>query len=557
MKYSRRLATIFALAAGCALAQQDAPPAPPAPAQAPGPMQEATPVAAPAPAVAPLPPIAPSPRSPQATAPPRPARVVVLGQDNVLRELNLEDREQAQEMQYAARDAAQQARDRAQEIADQAREAAQQTKEQNREIAEQAREAARKAMEDARLNGRLNVQIPPLNLNFDLAQQIAGRGQNFPTRILRNDSSLYGRGQSALDDHKYDQALDAFTEVVARGGPKADGALYWKAYTLNKLGKRDEAVAAIGQLRTSFPTSHWLEDAKALEIEVKQATGKPVSPEAESDDDLKLMALNGLAQTDPARAYPLLDKLLKGPGSPKLKKRAIYVLAVNNSPQSQQLLEQIARGNSNPDLQLTAIQYMLSNKQFPNRNTVLFEIYSSTTDPTVKREIIGALRSNNDGAHLMDIYKNEKDSSLKREAVAGLGDISGNADLWQLYQAETTSEGRLMMLDVMFNNGNTEKLTEVARTDKDPKVRSRAIEVLSSYKALNLGDTLSNLYGSEQDPQVKRTILGQLSSRRNAKALVDVYHKETNFEMKKTILSHLGNMHTAEANELYMEILNK
>ena len=135
--------------------------------------------------------------------------------------------------------------------------------------------------------------------------------------------------RSALDNHKYDQALDYFTEVVARGGPKADGALYWKAYTLNKLGRRDEAAAAIAQLRTSFPSSHWLDDAKALELEVKQASGKPVSPESESDDDLKLMALNGLAQTDPARAFPLLDKLLKGPASPKLKKNAIYVLAIN------------------------------------------------------------------------------------------------------------------------------------------------------------------------------------------------------------------------------------
>ncbi len=59
-----------------------------------------------------------------------------------------------------------------------------------------------------------------------------------PARLFRgNDNSLYGRGQNALDDHKYDQALDYFTEVVARGGPKADGALYWKAYTLIKLGR--------------------------------------------------------------------------------------------------------------------------------------------------------------------------------------------------------------------------------------------------------------------------------------------------------------------------------
>ena len=224
----------------------------------------------------------------------------------------------------------------------------------------------------------LNIQVPIArlgNLNLDLAPQLRGGAQVLtpPGRIMRgNDNTLYGRGQTALDNHKYDQALDYFTEVVARGGPKADGALYWKAYTLNKLGRSDEATAAIAQLRTSFPSSHWLEDAKALELEVKQAAGKPVSPESESDDDLKLMALNGLAQTDPARAFPLLDNLLKGPATPNLKKRAIYVLAINNTPQAQQLLEQIARGNGNPDLQITAIGYMLRNKQFPNRTQTLY-----------------------------------------------------------------------------------------------------------------------------------------------------------------------------------------
>ncbi len=517
MKYSRRFMTILGLAASIALARQDAPPAPPA---------APTPAAMPAPAAAPA---APTPFA--APAP----RAIFLEQDqDAIRELGRQAAEQAREM-------AQQARD------------------QNRDMEQQIREQARQAAEDMRLNLQVQVPIGSLgNLNLSMAPQARG-GVAIPARAFRgNDNTLYGRGQTALDNHNYDQALEAFTEVVARGGPKADGALYWKAYTLNKLGKRDEATAAIAQLRTSFPSSHWLEDAKALELEVKQASGKPVSPETESDDDLKLMALNGLAQTDPARAFPLLDKLLKGPASPKLKKNAIYVLAVNTSPQAQQLLEQIARGNGNPDLQITAIGYMLRNKQFPNRTQSLFEIYNSTNDPAVKREIISALRSNNDAAHLTQIYKSEKDADLRRDAVSGLGQIPGNADLWQLYQGETTTEGKLLLLDYMNRDGgNTEKLTEVARTDKDPKVRSRAINVLASYRAVNLGDTLSSLYTSEQDPQVKRDILNQLSNRRNAKALVDIFHKESNFEMKKSILNHLQNMHTAEANELYMEILSK
>ena len=58
-------------------------------------------------------------------------------------------------------------------------------------------------------------------------------------------------------------------------------------------------------------------------------------------------------------------------------------------------------------------------------------------------------------------------------------------------------------------------------------------------------------------PYMAMARLSSISSRRNAKALVDIYHKESNFEMKKAILTHLGNMRTAEANELYMEILGK
>ncbi len=424
-------------------------------------------------------------------------------------------------------------------------------------MAEQAREQAR---ELGNFDFNLNLNLAPfhtplalgqINVGVGRAMQAMGRAQ------LRNDNSLYGRGLTALDDHHYDQALDDFNEVVSRGGPKADGALYWKAYTLNKLGRRDEALAAIAQLRTSFASSHWLEDAKALELEVKQASGKPVSPEAESDDDLKLMALNGLSQSDPDRTFPLIEKLLKGPASPKLKQKAIFVLATNSSPRAQQLLEQIARGNGNPDLQMTAIRYMVENKQQPNRAQVLMEIYSSTSDQTVKREILNAFRNSRDTAHLLQIARAEKPTSdLRQSALSGLGDKSGNAELWQLFQNETSPEGRIQILDAMYNaTGNTEKLAEVARTDKDTKVRIAAIRVLASYKAANLSETLSSLYAAEQDPQVKRAIIGQLANQRNAKALVDVFRKEPNIDMKKDILQRLQNMHTAEANELFLEIL--
>src|SRR5437899_65987 len=125
-----------------------------------------------------------------------------------------------------------------------------------------------------------------------LPQGIKGRAGRYD-----GDDRQYERGQRALDSRNWEDALERFTQVASAGGSRADGALYWKAYALAKLGRRGDAVAAIAELRKSYATSRWLEDAKALELEVKQASGQPVRPEAESDEELKLMAINGLVQS--------------------------------------------------------------------------------------------------------------------------------------------------------------------------------------------------------------------------------------------------------------------
>ena len=151
--------------------------------------------------------------------------------------------------------------------------------------------------------------------------------------------------------------MEYFSQVVSRSG-RADGALYWKAYALGKLGKRDEAAPPSRNCARATPAAAGLDDAKALELELKQASGQSVSPESESDEELKLMAINGLMQSDPERAIPLLEKQLKGSASPEVKRNALFVLAQSSSPKAQTMMEQIARGGANPDLQVKAITYM-------------------------------------------------------------------------------------------------------------------------------------------------------------------------------------------------------
>jgi TolA-binding protein len=392
------------------------------------------------------------------------------------------------------------------------------------------------------------------NFNFDKSFAMQ---QRIYTGPRGSDDGMYQNGLRAIDDHQYEQALSEFNNVVSHTGVRAEGALYWKAYVLNKLGRSADAQAAIDTLRKTYSNSRWLDDAKALELEVKQSKG-PVSPDAETDDDIKLLALNGLMQSDPEKALPLVENLLKGSHSPNLKRRALYVIAESNTPKAQQMLEQIARGG-NPDLQVRAVQFM-SEKRNPNTPKILLEIYTSTSDPAVKRAILDAFSNNRDKERLLAVLKSERDGNLRSQAINRLGDADGQPELWQIYQSETTPEGKIAVLNAMHQNGNMEKLVEVARTDKDPKVRQRAIEAIASQESGSPTSALVSLYSSEQDEHVKSTIIDHLSGRRgDCKPLVDVAKSEKDIKMKMRLVERLSNMTRScqAASDYLTEILSK
>jgi len=394
-----------------------------------------------------------------------------------------------------------------------------------------------------------------MKLNFPLAQARLIGGQYGPRG---SDDAIYRNGQNALDSHHYDQALESFNTVVSRGGARVEGALYWKAYALNKLGRRDEAQSAIDQLRKSYPGSRWLDESKALEVEIKASSGKPVSPEAETDEDIKILALNGLMQSDPERALPQVENLLKQSHSPKLKKQLVVVLGLNSSPRAKQDLEQIAR-TGNPDLQVAAIQYLSGRRGDTSHAQLFSEIYAASSDKVVKSAILDSFRNSTDKDRLVQIVKTEKDQDLRNRAIEALGSVDGQPELWQIYPGETTPEGKIKILEVMAQNGNPDKLAEVARTDKDSKVRLAAIRVIASQKGGNSGATLVAIYGAEQDPQVKRQIVGQLAGARNGKALVDIARAEKDTQLKLQIVEQLSRMtkYSKEANDYLQEILSK
>jgi len=366
----------------------------------------------------------------------------------------------------------------------------------------------------------------------------------------------YQKGTKALDERRYDKAIEAFSEVARLKGSRTDGALYWKAFAQNKQGQRTEALATIDALRKEFPGSRWLNEAKVLELEIRQASGQAVAPESEADEDLKLMAINSLQNSDPERALPMLEKLLKGNQSPKLKERALFVLAQSGSSQAREVLAQIARGNASPDLQMKALNYLGLFGGKASRQ-VLADIYASSTDNNVKRQILRSFMVGGDKDRLLAAAKEEKVPELRREAIRQLGVLGARDALAELYQSETTTETKETILHALMVGGGADRLIELARNEKDPKLRTAAIHMLGVMGSQKTADALMSMYESGKDPAVRKAVIQGLFVQGNAKALVALARKEADPAMKKEIVSKLSVMGSKEATDYLMEILNK
>ncbi len=387
-----------------------------------------------------------------------------------------------------------------------------------------------------------------------LAQARTVRSGAQPVLVFGGDaSSMYESALSRLDDEQWQRAVDMFDRVIKAGKTHIDGAMYWKAYALDRLGQRADALTTLQELTKTYPNSRYLGDAKALEIEVRQKAGQPVKPEDHADEDLKVMAMNSLMQTDPDRAIPMLDQVLKGHDSPKVKQRALMVLGMSESPKARDVLVTIAKGGGNPDLQLKAIRYLGMRNR--SNGQLLGEIYGSTKDTDVKREIIRSLGMSRDVDQLLNIAKSEPSPELRIEAIRQLGMSRAGNQLFQLYTMEGAANLRQEILRSMIMSGDAQRAAELAKKEADAQTRAGAVRSLGMTDTAKTGDALVQIYKSDKDQGVKKAVVDALRMQNNAKALVDLARQETDPVMKKEIVSRLSTMKSKEATDYMLELL--
>ena len=363
----------------------------------------------------------------------------------------------------------------------------------------------------------------------------------------------YERGQRHLDRREYGEAVERFDEVIASKTSRAPGAMYWRSWALYRMNKRTEALETLAALERTYPNSAWKNDGKALDLEIRQASGQRVSPDSVEDEELRLVALHSLAMNDPDRALPVVEKILAGPYSMKMKEKALFVLTQLPSKSGNALIERVARGELNPDLQLEAIEFIGVMGNAASRE-LLSSIYRQTSNVSVKKEIMESYMVSGDRKRLLELARGEQNAALRGKAVEQLGVMGATEELRQLYQQESSFEVKKDIIEALFVGGAKSIVESLAKTEKDPKLRKEAIEALGLLGA-STESTLLEIYRSDTDREIRKEVIEALFIQGNAKALVALARRETDPRMKKEIVEQLSIMASEDARAYLMELL--
>jgi HEAT repeat protein len=367
-------------------------------------------------------------------------------------------------------------------------------------------------------------------------------------------SEAYRAGQRALDDQNWAEASRVFGGIAAKPGDETDAALYWKAYADAKRGAKKDALDGLRKLQASYPQSSWADDAKQLEMELRDGKSAASAAGVE-DEELKMYALDGLMQVEPEKAVPILEKILAGNSSEKLKQRALFVLSQSDSPRAREILVRTAKTGQPMSLRTEAVK-TLGIAGGREDIAALREIAKDTSAPyEVRAAVVEAYLISGRSEGLMSLATSDPDPKIRAKAIDALGANGELGALRQLWATEKDPALRNKLLQSFGVAGDTETLAKIARESTDPNLRRKAIDGLGISEGA--APLLKRLYGEFTDPEDKKKVAGALMVQNDAKTLIELFRAEKDPEMKKAILRQLTVMDSPEVERLLMDVLGE
>ena len=225
------------------------------------------------------------------------------------------------------------------------------------------------------------------------------------------------------------------------------------------------------------------------------------------DQETREQAVFWLGQVRSDRAVPLLEDLLKNSNDNEIKNKALFALSQQSAPRAGQVLRDFAeRETEDQELREQAI-FWLGQKRSEDNATYLKGLYSRVKTDALREKIIFSLsqqRNFGNAEWIMKIALDPKESiEMRKQALFWAGQNGGASteSFASLYDKMTDSEIKEQLIFVLSQRGRDgkalEKLMDIAKTDKDKELRSKAVFWLGQSRDPRAAKFLEDLISKE------------------------------------------------------------
>jgi tetratricopeptide (TPR) repeat protein len=296
--------------------------------------------------------------------------------------------------------------------------------------------------------------------------------------------SRAGQGGSCpSDDDDNDDRIAALNALMQMDASRA-------MPILQKVLARRDACSAGLRRKAVFLVSQKATDQTA-NILMSVARNDP-------DQEVREQAVFWLSQVPGSTG--LLEEILKGNGDEGIKEKALFSLSQQDEPRAQQVLRDFAlRDSEDSDLREKAI-FWLGQRSGKDNTEFLRSLYTRLTNEDLKEKVLFSLSQQSGAGNeqwLMNVAANSKeDIELRKKALFWAGQ-SGvpMSELVGFYNRMNESEMKEQMIFVFSQRENDkaamDKLFDIAKNEKDPELRKKAIFWL----------------GQSRDPRVQQFLL--------------------------------------------------
>jgi DNA-directed RNA polymerase subunit M/transcription elongation factor TFIIS len=409
-----------------------------------------------------------------------------------------------------------------------------------------------------------------------------------------SSDSLYRRGQQLLADNDYRRAAATFKTAHDRDprGAHAGDALFWHAWALyqadpehNAKALLDSAASALDEQTRSY-ASTVTQDAKDLRVRISAAQAKlgdagaaaRVSTRARElqgsrgcpreEDDMRIVALEGLMSMDAESAVPILKEVLarRGECTEALRKRAVFIVSQKRSADVTSILLDVARKDPNPDIRGDAIQW-LGQTQSETAVIALDSVLFSASDTDLRNKALFALSQSRSDRATQAMRRAADDERLPAEvrgqAVFWLGQTR-RADLEffrALFKKTKNDDIRGQIFMAVGQQRSAEGMRWLLDLARDKSVDLDSRKNAAFWAGQHGADiaALSALYDdSRGEHEMQNHVLFILSQRRETAALdklMSVAKNDPDAELKKQAIFWLGQKNDPRARAFLLDLI--